>query len=338
MAEIYKFHQRTQKDGEGVTAFAAELRRLASTCNFGAFLGEALRDQLVCSIRSSNTQRKLLSEVRSFDQAMQMALADEVAHAEAKQIAPKHSVDSTENTVGVVSDRKHSENKQSPTTATKYMRQNNKIRRKLCYRCNGGHPHQECRFKEVTCHFGQKKGHILAACRKKISETHLVNTTHNSAEYCLYNVNDRPTSHQPIKVGVHMDGNSVDMLVDTGSGVSIINEATYRGLWSLLPKLQAADINLTSYTGQSIPVLGQIEIVTEYKQQSAYVPIVIVSGDRQNLLGRNLLSQLKLDWSEIMLVRNLDPIHAELLAEVPDVFAEGLGKLKEMQVKINVKS
>ena len=34
-----------------------------------------------------------------------------------------------------------------------------------------------------------------------------------------------------------------------------------------------------------------------------------------------------------MLVRNLDPIHAELL-----VFAEGLGKLKEMQVKINVKS
>ena len=39
-----------------------------------------------------------------------------------------------------------------------------------------------------------------------------------------------------------------------------------------------------------------------------------------------------------MIVRNLDPIHAELLAEVPDVFAEGLGKLKEMQVKINVKS
>ena len=36
-----------------------------------------------------------------------------------------------------------------------------------------------------------------------------------------------------------------------------------------------------------------------------------------------------------MLVRNLDPIHAGLLAEVPDV---GLAKLKEMQVKISVKS
>ena len=193
MAERYKFHQRTQKDGEGVTAFAAELRRLASTCNFGDFLGEALRDQLVCGIRSSNTQRKLLSEDRSFNQAMQMALADEVADAEVKQIAPKHNVDSTENTVGVVSDRKQSENRQSPTTASKYMRENNKTTRKLCYRCNGDHPHQECRFKEATCHFCQKKGHnIVAACRKKNSETHLVNTTHDSAEYCLYNVNDRP--------------------------------------------------------------------------------------------------------------------------------------------------
>ena len=79
MAERYKFHQRTQKDSEGVTAFAAELRRLASTCNFGEFLAEALRDQLVCGIKNNNTQRKLLSEDRSFDQAMQMALADEVS-------------------------------------------------------------------------------------------------------------------------------------------------------------------------------------------------------------------------------------------------------------------
>ena len=57
-------------------------------------------------------------------------------------------------------------------------------------------------------------------------------------------------------------------------------------------------------------------MVTENKQQSAYVPIVVVSRDR----------------------RNLDLIHAELLTEVPNVFVEGLGKLKELQVKINVKS
>ena len=52
-----------------------------------------------------------------------------------------------------------------------------------------------------------------------------MNSTRDKAEYCLYNVKNNHTSHQPVKVGVHMDGTSVDMLLDTGAGVSIINEA-----------------------------------------------------------------------------------------------------------------
>ena len=86
VAERYKFHQRNQKEGEDVTTFEAELRRLASTCNFGDFLDEALRDQLVCGIKNCNTQRKLLSEERSFVQAMHIALADEAADTEAQQL------------------------------------------------------------------------------------------------------------------------------------------------------------------------------------------------------------------------------------------------------------
>ena len=341
VAERFKFHQRTQKDGEAIATFAAELRRLASTCNFGEFLSEALRDQLVCGIRSSSTQRKLLSEERSFEQAMQMALADEVADSEAKQIAPKH--DSTSNTVPVdVVHKYQTVEKKFP----EHQRNDNAVNatRKRCYRCNGNHTQQQCRFKDATCHFCQKRGHIAEACRKKNGETHLVSTTHETDErdeysdYSLYHVTSGPTSHQPIEVGVQMDGKSVKMLVDTGAGVSIINETTYRELWSHPPKLQSTDVNLTSYTGQSVPVLGQIDVVTQYKQQSAHVPIIVVSGTRKNLLGRNLLSQLKLDWGEIMHVCKRDPVQSGLLAEVPGVFSEGLGKLKDVQVKIHVKN
>ena len=85
VAERFKFHQRNQNDGD-VAKFAVELRRLASTCNFGDFLTEAPHDQFVCGIRNGNTQRKLLSEDRSFEQAMHTALADEAADAEAKQL------------------------------------------------------------------------------------------------------------------------------------------------------------------------------------------------------------------------------------------------------------
>ena len=77
VAERFKCHHRNQHDGEDVAKFAAELRRLASSCNFGDFLTEALRDEFVCGIRNGNTQRKLLGEDRSFEQALQIALADE---------------------------------------------------------------------------------------------------------------------------------------------------------------------------------------------------------------------------------------------------------------------
>ena len=57
----------------------------------------------------------------------------------------------------------------------------------------------------------------------------------------------------------------------------------------------------------------------------------------KNLLGRNLLTESKLDWGEMMLVRNRDPLHAQLTEEVPDVFKEGLGELKGMKVNMRVK-
>ena len=91
-----------------------------AACNFGKFLGEALRDQLVCGIRTSNTQRKLLSEDRSFDQAMQMALANEVADAEAKQIAPHTQFRFHWKYSGRGLKPENTENEQSPTTTYTY--------------------------------------------------------------------------------------------------------------------------------------------------------------------------------------------------------------------------
>ena len=184
----------------------------------------------------------------------------------------------------------------------------------------------------------------MAACRKKVStynETHIVEAAAvEQEEYSLYSLNTDESSYkQPITVRVKINGKDVAMVVDTGAGVSIINERTMCALWpDNPPVLQPADhMKLTSYTGQTISVLGQLNVVKEYKGQLAQVPIVVVSGERQNLLGRNILTELKLDWGEIMNVRNLHPDHSQLMAEVPDVFSEGLGELKGMKVKIQVK-
>ena len=106
-----------------------------------------------------------------------------------------------------------------------------------------------------------------------------------------------------------MNGKDISIVLDNGEGVSIINELAMRTVVTDNPaKLGPADnMKLTSYTG-----LGLLNVMTEYKGQSAQVPIVVVAGQMQNLQGRNLLTEFKLDWGEIMLVRNRDPVHSQL--------------------------
>ena len=66
--------------------YNARLRHLAATCNFGEFLNRSLRNQFVCRIRNPATQKKLLSEDRTFQEALQVAIADEIAAKETLQV------------------------------------------------------------------------------------------------------------------------------------------------------------------------------------------------------------------------------------------------------------
>ena len=61
--------------GESVAQFVVELRRIASRCEFGEYLTEALRDRLVCGLRSEPAQRKLLGEggALSLERAIEIA-------------------------------------------------------------------------------------------------------------------------------------------------------------------------------------------------------------------------------------------------------------------------
>ena len=51
-----------QKSGESISTYLASLKQLAETCDFEGFLDEALRDQLVCGLRSEAIQKRLLTK------------------------------------------------------------------------------------------------------------------------------------------------------------------------------------------------------------------------------------------------------------------------------------
>ena len=47
IAERFRFYKKNQHEGESILSYVGELRKLATHCNFGGNLNEALRDRLV---------------------------------------------------------------------------------------------------------------------------------------------------------------------------------------------------------------------------------------------------------------------------------------------------
>ena len=79
-AERFHFHRRDQLPTETVAEYVAQLRRLSVNCEFGAHLDDALRDRLVCGLRSEAMQKRLLSvKDLTFQDALDTAQAMESA-------------------------------------------------------------------------------------------------------------------------------------------------------------------------------------------------------------------------------------------------------------------
>ncbi|XP_054272755.1 uncharacterized protein K02A2.6-like [Macrosteles quadrilineatus] len=80
VAERYTFYSRCQKPAESIAEFMVAIKHLASTCNFGTFLNDALRDKLISGISNDGIRQKLLSEEldlsKTFAQALMLEQAE----------------------------------------------------------------------------------------------------------------------------------------------------------------------------------------------------------------------------------------------------------------------
>ena len=94
---------------------------------------------------------------------------------------------------------------------------------------------------------------------------------------------------------MELAGKPVKMQLDTGASVALVSERLYKEKLKECP-LQPASIRLSSYTGDTIPVLGQIQVPpVQYKGKEWTLPLVFVKGEKSALLGRNWLQNIKLN-------------------------------------------
>ena len=93
IAERFRFHRRDQASGESIVEYLAELRRLATHCQFREYVDEALRDRFVCGLRSSGIQKCLLTEAEplTLKKVLEVAVAVEAADQKAKELQSSES-------------------------------------------------------------------------------------------------------------------------------------------------------------------------------------------------------------------------------------------------------
>ena len=145
MVQRFKFHTRTQRYGETVAIFVAELTQLTEYCEFGASLDNMLCDHLVFRIVDLGTQRLLLAEPDlDLDKAVAMTRALGMAERDVKYL----------------------QRLRAPLTDVHSMSQQPKGL-EPCYRCGGKHSPADSRHRTSVCHSCNKRGHFSIMCRTR---------------------------------------------------------------------------------------------------------------------------------------------------------------------------
>ena len=335
IAERFHFHRRNQASGENISDYVAELRRLATNCEFGDYLEQALRDRFACGIRHENTQKRLLTEANlTLTKAIETARNIEVAEVQASQLKATSSIP--------VMNVKSSKKSQGRDTGEKHG---------MCTRCGGrSHKAKDCCYRDVRCHKCNKPGHLARMCRSKQPSTstppgrqrsqqtnYIEGTPHSNSDDSNFQIHSKPS--RPFTVDMCIQGTTLTFEVDTGAAVTLISEETYRKHF-LSKSLQKTSVRLKTYTDNQVHVLGQITVDVSYGTQKGMYTLFVVKGSGTNLLGRDWMRHIRLDWKSIAsTVNNVSsPCYQPLLDKYSEVFKDELGTLKFMKVQLQVHS
>ena len=325
IVQRYKFHCLFRQQRQSVAAFVAELRAGAEFCNFGTSLEEMIRDKLVCGISDEQIQRRLLSENKlTLNKALELAQSMELAKKSTEVLSTAKS----EIEAGAEDGGVHA------VTAARSKPGN------LQCSCCGkrGHVQEKCRFKDYKCHTCGAQGHLQKMCRDRKAKKIEIPST---AVSCVQQDSEQQSefyiqqlsSHKPLVVSVVVDGANIDMEVDTGAGVSLVSETTFRRLWPH-KTWKSSSVQLRNHSGELVPVWGAVDVEVLFKGRKWSLELLVVKGNGASLMGRSWLLFIPgiLEKVNTMVGDSLD----EVIKKHSPLFTEKLGTLSGYKAKIQV--
>jgi len=341
ISERFKFFGRKQVDGESVTVYLYELRRLALTCKFEN-LNISLRDQFIFGLRSESAQKRLFIEDDSLtlQNAVSIATSQEAAEASTQLVRSAISSSSLVEQSAESTNKVHSGKKPFHSGGGNFRQAG----KQSCPNCGNSHFKSDCQFKHITCRNCNKKGHFAKFCRSPKSSDPGQVHSNQLGEFSEYSdvdsVNQLSRAHNtPIEVQVSINGNIHQMELDTGSGKSFVNPKFWKSIGS--PKLSVCSVKFRTFTGECFEAHGQFPCLLKYNGQQLRHVLYVANGS--SLFGRDLIRKFNMDWKDIKAqCSQVNNIHCDitlnsLLTEFVDVFDKPVGKIANFKAKLVLK-
>ena len=127
-----------------------------------------------------------------------------------------------------------------------------------------------------------------------------------------------------------MHGFSIPMEVDTGASKSVISKSTLDRIGG---KLETTDMKLRTYTGEEIKILGETTVDISHEDENRNFSAIVVEGDGPNLMGRDWLTEIRLNWHEIFTHSG----ESDLLKDYESIFDGQIGTYTGAKEKIVLK-
>lgn len=283
----HRFRQRSQRADETISQFLSALRDLSSSCAYGDMESEMLRDQLVeRSYAPAVRDRLLLEPSLTLDTAIVIACQVEQALSNSDVLTAQSAVQA------VASKPFHRKKRDAHSNGAKSVADTTRCANRACYRC-GATNHlanaANCPAARAKCRTCGKTGHFSKVCRssKDVREVVpdvvvlLTDTVNTSADKLLCNVHVTTANGASIET---------ELVVDTGSSVSILPVAVYKRHFSDC-SLTAPKVKLVTYMKEDIPVLGCLHADVSLNEKVTTACFYVVKGGSA-LMGMDLIRAL----------------------------------------------
>ncbi|UYV70680.1 K02A2.6-like, partial [Cordylochernes scorpioides] len=314
IVQRYHFNKRNQST-ESVSAYVAELRKLSENCEF-IDLDDRLRDRLVCGLRNEFLVKRLLSEKDlTFEKAVNLALCDESASADASILQEKMP---ELNVISKLNKFESPKFKPNKVNSNSFKKSVNKL---VCIRCKGNHLPKVCKFQNAKCFKCGKIGHFQKACLTKTNNLTYLHDKNNS--FSDPSLNSLKTDDEicPFYITANLDGNEIAMLIDSGSMYSILNKETYLKYWKMT-QLSKSDVSLRTWASDKVKILGKLNVMAKVANCTKSVTILVADGLGPNILGRQWFGafHLKINFLNINGSNPISPEFEELFKEEIDAY------------------